>query len=135
MAAIRHPTPGLAAPAPSGEAGGREASLRIPRRPIVATATILALWLVYTVWTTLAGMGKFPADSHPAGAQRMNAEIVLDFPPELFHIQILQEAGRMTQVVGRSAFLLDADMNALDALARRTWVDQIKPWDGQRVVR
>src|SRR6185436_2959844 len=93
----------------------------IPRRTLVATTVIVVGWLIYSIWTTLAGASKFPAEARLPGAVRMNAEVVLRFPPELFHIQILQDAGRMTQVVGRSVFLMDANVGALQSIARRTW--------------
>ncbi len=100
------------------------------QRPVIATLTILVLLLTYWGWGVVAARGKFEPPAYFASSEKVNVEVVLRFPPETFHMLILQDAGRVIRVEGKSVFIRDASVHALHALARRPWVTDVKAWNG-----
>ena len=54
---------------------------------------VAALYVAWQIWLTLVAPGKV-AD-FPAGGEKVNVLVVLPFPPERFHVQLLQTYGRV----------------------------------------
>jgi hypothetical protein len=98
------------------------------RLPAVATAVVLVV--VGGWWTagTLAAERKL-APLAPLAAKG-DYRITLDFPPERFHQQRLQDAGRLVEVRGREVVLRDVAPEALRGIARTYWVDSVARWEG-----
>jgi len=101
----------------------------MPRLPLVAGAVIVAVvagwWL--PAWAAaerkLASLGPLPA--------RGSYSITLDFAPERFHQQRLQEAGRLVEVRDRTVYMMDVAPQALHAIAGQYWVDRVARWEGR----
>jgi hypothetical protein len=111
-------------------------SLAVPRwfrhRAFVVTAVLLIAWGVFLAWSHWSGSQKLPP-SELAGARdgRVNVQVTLDFAPEAFHMAMLQSVGRLIEVRGATAYLMDVPVADARSLARRYWVKDIRSWQGR----
>jgi hypothetical protein len=64
-------------------------------------------------------------------AGRLHIAVTLKFAPEAFHMTIYQEIGRLIEVRGQTAYLMDVRVEDARRLAREYWVREIKPWPGR----
>ena len=99
------------------------------RVPLIATlvlaAAVAAFWIAGSVGATHKLAALAPLDGKPG-----NYAITLDFAPERFHQQTLQDLGRVVEVKGATVYMKDVDPAALKSIARRYWVDSIARWNG-----
>ncbi len=104
--------------------------MRLLRHPsVVITALLVAGLLAFHTWSRVSGAAKFAAVSGEAGADgRLSAEIVLNVTPERFHIELMQDAGRVVEIKGRSIFLADLPAERALAIARNYWVAELRRW-------
>jgi hypothetical protein len=99
------------------------------RLPLVTTAFIaiaLAGWWAVAhsaAERKLASLGPLP--------DRGSYAITLDFPPERFHQQRLQDAGRLVEVRERTVYMMDVTPQALHSIAGQYWVDAVARWEGR----
>jgi hypothetical protein len=96
-------------------------------KPLAASACVLALYLVFLLWSVLQGMAKLPEDARPAPGARGNFEVELRFNPESFHQTRLQALGRLVRVEGKTVLLDDVPRENAITLARTYWVVAIRP--------
>ena len=117
---------------PRARAGARDRglSVRVMLRPIAATVFLALLYLGYTLWLSAAGARKLTEAERPAPGARAHFEVVLDFPPESFHVTRMQAIGRLIEVKGNSVFLMDVERDDAIELARNYWVADLKAWRG-----
>ena len=99
-------------------------------RPIAATLLLLLLYAGYNLWLSAGGATKLDASERPAAGARAHFEVLVNFPPEGFHITRMQEIGRVIEVKGRSVFLMDVERDDAIELARNYWITDLKPWRG-----
>jgi hypothetical protein len=92
-------------------------------------AFALAL-LAYHGWQDISGRRKLAEAGLAAAQGPQNVEIVLAIEPEQFHLVRLQAVGRLIRFENRRAFVMDARPDALQGLARNSWVAAVKPWSG-----
>lgn len=99
------------------------------RLPVVATGVVAAVLLGWWGAAALSAERKLAALAPlpPRGDYR----VTLDFAPERFHQQRLQEAGRLVEVRERDVFLRDVAPAALRDIAGRYWVEAVHRWDGK----
>ncbi|HXU53315.1 MAG TPA: hypothetical protein VN789_14830 [Casimicrobiaceae bacterium] len=99
------------------------------RGPLIATlvlaAAVAAFWITGSV-----GAAHKLAPLEPLGGKPGNYAITLDFAPERFHQQTLQDLGRVVEVKGATVYMKDVEPAALKAIARRYWVDSVARWNG-----
>lgn len=101
----------------------------MPRVPSVAAAVIVAVIAGWWLAAYLAAERKLAA-LLPL-PDRGSYSITLDFAPERFHQQRLQEAGRLVEVRDRTVYMMDVPPAALQAIAGQYWVDRIARWEGK----
>ena len=96
------------------------------RLPALATALVLLMLAGY--W----GEGRLAAERKLSSLGMLDARgsyrITLEFAPERFHQQRLQDAGRLVEVRERSVLMMDVTPAALHQLAALYWVDSIARW-------
>jgi len=100
--------------------------LRVPLAAAgVIVTVIMGWWLVAYVAAErkLASLQPLP--------DRGSYSITLDFAPERFHQQRLQEAGRLVEVRDRTVYMMDVAPTALHAIAGQYWVDKVARWEGR----
>ncbi len=100
------------------------------RIPLVATATIAAVLIVAWLAAHVAADRKLAAIGPLDGAPG-SYRITLDFAPERFHQQVLQDAGRLVEVRNRTVYMKDVAPAALRRIAGAYWVDRVDRWDGR----
>jgi hypothetical protein len=101
----------------------------MPRLPIVAAAVIVAIVAGWFLSAHLAAQRKLAA-LQPL-PDRGSYSITLDFAPERFHQQRLQEAGRLVEVRERTVYMMDVTPKALHAIAGQYWIGEVARWEGK----
>ena len=104
--------------------------MRVLLRPIAVTLVLALLFLGYHLWLSITGATKLGEAERPAQGARAHFEVVVDFPPEAFHITRMQAIGRLIEVKGTSVFLMDVERDDAIAIARNYWVADVKRWRG-----
>lgn len=99
------------------------------RVPLAATLLILAVLAAFWIAGS-AGAARKLAPLAPLDDARGNYAITLDFAPERFHQQRLQDLGRVVEVRGSTVYMKDVEPAALRTIAREYWVDAIARWNG-----
>ncbi|MCL4395007.1 MAG: hypothetical protein M1482_09440 [Chloroflexi bacterium] len=94
----------------------------------IQSVLVVALGLfVFNVWS----YAQAPAKIDPrlaAGAdpnQKVNIVVELNFPPERFHVDALQNYGRVAGADGDKVQLRNVTLDGVQALARTYWVKSI----------
>jgi hypothetical protein len=62
---------------------------------------VVAAWLLFQLWLTLAAPGKIAAELEGT-SPKVNVQIELPFTPERFHVLAFQQYGRVTGADGHS---------------------------------
>ena len=87
---------------------------------------VVASWLMFQLWLTLAAPGKVSPDL--AGTSpKVNIQIELPFTPERFHVLAFQQYGRVSGADGHSIELRGVKRTDLNAVARPYWVTSVGP--------
>jgi len=87
---------------------------------------VVAAWLGFQLWLTLAAPAKISADL--AGAsEKVNVLIELPFTPERFHVLAFQQYGRVSGADDHSIELRGVKRTDLTAVARPYWVTSVGP--------
>ena len=87
---------------------------------------VLAFYIGWQIWLTLAAPGKVAAD-FPADKQRVNVLVTLPFSPERFHVQIFQNYGRVSGTQDNTIEVRGVKRADLAAIARPYWVRRVEP--------
>jgi hypothetical protein len=104
----------------------------LSHRAVAVTLALLVVWGVFSAWSAWAGARKLTREEL-AGSRggRLHVQVTLDFAPEAFHMMLLQSMGRLIEVKGETAYLMDVPVEEARSLARRYWVRDIAPWQGR----
>ena len=86
---------------------------------------VAALYVAWQIWLTLAAPGKVAA--FPAGGEKVNVLVVLPFPPERFHVQLLQTYGRVSGTQDNAVEVRGVKRADLVSVARPYWVRRVEP--------
>jgi hypothetical protein len=86
---------------------------------------LAVLYLAWQIWLTLAAPGKV-AD-FPAAGEKVNILVMLPFPPERFHIQLLQTYGRVSGTQDNAVEVRGVKRADLVSIARPYWVRRVEP--------
>jgi hypothetical protein len=100
--------------------------LRLPVATTVVIALILAAWWAAAQVAASRKLG--PLEPLPA---RGSYAITLDFAPERFHQQRLQDLGRLVEVRDRTVYMMDVTPGSARAIAGEYWVDRVARWEGR----
>lgn len=87
---------------------------------------VVAAWLGFQLWLTLAAPGKIAAELSGA-SEKVNVEITLPFTPERFHVLAFQKYGRVSGADDHSIELRGVRRTDLEAVARPYWVTRVGP--------
>jgi len=90
---------------------------------------MVILYAAFQLWSYRTGAAKFEpvaATIRPDG--RLSAEIVLKVAPERFHIEMMQNAGRVVEIRGHSFYVADIPTESARSIARNYWVEALRPW-------
>lgn len=87
---------------------------------------LLAAWLAYEGWLSLAAPGKI-ADGIPTDREKVNLLVTLPFPPERFHVLRFQGLGRVSGTDGNTIEVRGVKRTDLSRLARPYWVTRVEP--------
>lgn len=86
---------------------------------------IAALYLAWEVWLTIAAPAKI--SDLGSGGERVNILVTLSFPPERFHVQLLQTFGRVSGTEENAVEVRGVKRSELAAVARPYWVRRVEP--------
>jgi len=101
-------------------------------RAVAVTLALLVAWGVFAAWAAWAGAQKLTREElASARGGRLHVQVTLDFAPEAFHMMLLQSMGRLIEVKGETAYLMDVPVAEARRLARRYWVRDLAPWPGR----
>lgn len=98
--------------------------LRSTRAKVVIVALLGTA--AFQIWLMLAAPGKL-SPAIDDDRRRVDVLVTLAFPPERFHIQKLQEHGRVSGTSGNSVQVRGVNRAALTSLARPYWVVEVGP--------
>jgi hypothetical protein len=87
---------------------------------------VVAAWLLFQLWLTLAAPGKISAGLEGT-SPKVNVQIELPFTPERFHVLAFQQYGRVSGADGHSIELRGVKRTDLNAVARPYWVTSVGP--------
>ena len=90
---------------------------------------VLALYLGFQAWLTLAAPSKVAPEHAAATARRLNVTVTLPFPPERFHVLAFQRFGRVAGTEENAVELRGVAKENLTALARPYWVVRVDPME------
>jgi hypothetical protein len=107
-------------PSPTLRRAVRSAALR-------RIAIVVLLVLVYQGWLSVQAIGKVGpgVGAEPDERGRFPVDVVLDFPPERYHVLELQKHGRIAGTDGNVVHLRSVSPAGVDALAREYWIDAL----------
>jgi hypothetical protein len=101
-------------------------------RAVAVTAALLLSWGAFWIWAAWTGSRKLAAAGlADAGGGRVHVAVTLDFAPEAFHMMLFQSMGRLIEVKGKTAYLMDVRGEDARSLARQYWVKELKSWPGR----
>jgi hypothetical protein len=86
---------------------------------------VAAFYIAWQIWLTLAAPGKV-AD-FAAGNAKVNILVTLPFPPERFHVQLLQTYGRVSGTQDNAVEVRGVKRADLASIARPYWVRRVEP--------
>ena len=92
------------------------------------THILLALagaYLAWQLWLTIAAPHKIADFGN--GSEKVNALITLSFPPERFHVQLLQTYGRVSGTQENAVEVRGVKRADLTTVARPYWVRRVEP--------
>lgn len=111
---------------------GRRLRRILGHRAVLVTLALLLAWGTFAAWAAWAGARKLTREElASARGGRLHVQVTLDFAPEAFHMMLLQSIGRLIEVKGETAYLMDVPVEEARSLARRYWVRDIAPWQGR----
>lgn len=87
---------------------------------------VVAAWLMFQLWLSLAAPGKISAELGGT-SPKVNIQIELPFTPERFHVLAFQQYGRVSGADGHSIELRGVKRTDLNAVARPYWVTSVGP--------
>jgi len=86
---------------------------------------VAAFYVAWEIWLTVAAPSKIVDLS--SGGDRVNILVTLSFPPERFHVQLLQTFGRVSGTEENAVEVRGVKRSALTAIARPYWVRRVEP--------
>jgi hypothetical protein len=86
---------------------------------------VAAFYLGWQVWLTIAAPTKL-VDLGARG-DRVNILVTLSFPPERFHVQLLQTYGRVSGTEDNAVEVRGVKRADLTSIARPYWVRRVEP--------
>lgn len=86
----------------------------------------LVCYIGWQGWLGLAAPGKIAAGLN-ADAEKVNILVTLPFPPERFHVIVLQRYGRVSGTQDHAIEVRGVNKADLHAVARPYWVTRVEP--------
>jgi hypothetical protein len=98
-------------------------------RAVRRIAVVVLLVLLYQGWLGVQAIGKAApgVGAVPDERGRFPVDVVLDFPPERYHVLELQKHGRIAGTTGNVVHLRGVSPAGVDALAREYWIASLQP--------
>jgi hypothetical protein len=92
-------------------------------------AVVVLLVLLYQGWLGVQAIGKAEpgVGADPDERGRFPVDVVLDFPPERYHVLELQKHGRIAGTTGTVVHLRGVSPAGVNALAREYWIESLQP--------
>jgi hypothetical protein len=96
-------------------------------RWLVAAVIAVAAW---QGWIASQAAAKMPADlaAHLSPRGTVDLQVTLRFPPERFHILMLQRFGRVSGTDGHTVEVRGVPAERVRDIARFYWVERITPF-------
>src|SRR5262245_33686255 len=86
---------------------------------------VAAFYIAWQIWLTVAAPCKV-AD-FPGATEKVNILVTLPFPPERFHVQLLQAYGRVSGTQDNAVEVRGVKRADLTNVARPYWVTRVEP--------
>jgi hypothetical protein len=86
---------------------------------------VAGFYLVWQVWLTIAAPQKISGLAGEPG--KVNILVTLPFPPERFHVQRLQNYGRVSGTQDNAVEVRGVKREDLRTVARPYWVTRVEP--------
>jgi hypothetical protein len=106
----------------------RSISTSLRRTPALRRiAIVVILVLTYQAWLSIQAIGKVApgVGDAPDRRGRFPVDVVLNFPPERYHILELQKHGGVAGTDDNVVHLRGVSPAGVDALAREYWIERI----------
>lgn len=87
--------------------------------------TVAAVYVAWQIWLSLAAPGKITGLQ--GTAEKVNILVTLPFPPERFHVQLLQAYGRVSGTQENAVEVRGVKRADLASVARPYWVTRVEP--------
>ena len=100
----------------------REALRSRKTHVLLAVAALCIAWQIYLTLATPGKIAGFPGD-----AAKVNVLVMLPFPPERFHVQLLQAYGRVSGTQDNAVEVRGVKRADLGTVARHYWVRRVEP--------
>jgi len=97
-------------------------------RPFLVSALLLLISLSFFGITRWHGIQKMSEVTSVGLQQNSDVIVDLNFPPETFHMSILQNVGRVQKVEGARVYLFNVSYGSLKQLSNYFWVQSIHLW-------
>lgn len=94
-------------------------------RKVHVLMAVAAFYFAWEVWLTIAAPGKLV--DLGSGGDRVNILVTLSFPPERFHVQLLQTYGRVSGAEDNAVEVRGVKRSELTSIARPYWVRRVEP--------
>jgi hypothetical protein len=86
---------------------------------------VAAFYIAWQIWLTAAAPGK--VSNFPGVTEKVNILVTLPFPPERFHVQLLQAYGRVSGTQDYAVEVRGVKRADLASVARPYWVRRVEP--------
>ncbi|MGH9051978.1 MAG: hypothetical protein ACRDWX_02995 [Acidimicrobiia bacterium] len=93
---------------------------------------VLILYMAFQATIYALAPSKVDEAVHQAvdAEGRVDVLVELNFPPERFHILVMQDYGRVTGTEGEAVEVRGISLEGVQELARKFWVRRIRPLEG-----
>ncbi len=86
---------------------------------------VAAFYIAWQIWLTVTAPGK--VSDFPGATEKVNILVTLPFPPERFHVQLLQTYGRVSGAQDNAVEVRGVKRADLATVARPYWVTRVEP--------
>lgn len=97
-------------------------------RPLAVSMLLVAVYVGYNAWLRAVGARALPEAELAGSEPYVGLAVTLGVEPEQFHMAKLQALGRLIEVRGRTAFIVDVARDDARRFARNYWIERVVRW-------
>lgn len=100
--------------------------LLLGSRKAMVLVTLVVAYVAWEVWLSVHAPSKVTGP-FPGNGDKVNVLVTLPFPPERFHVQLLQAYGRVSGTQDNAVEVRGVKRADLASVARPFWVTRVEP--------